>query len=99
MMEAVVTDGTGKRAQIAHYRVAGKTGTSEKIGPDGRYSKALVTSFIGILTVDRPRYVVLAMFDEPQGGSGGLVAAPVVKEVMEAVIAIEQIPPVPAVSP
>jgi len=96
MMEDVVDNGTGKNAQIPNYRIAGKTGTSQKIDPNsGGYSdNAIVTSFIGILPVADPRYVVLAAIDEPQQGrAGGIVAAPVVRQTIEHLIAIEQIPP------
>jgi cell division protein FtsI (penicillin-binding protein 3) len=95
MMESVVEMGTGKNAQVRGFRIAGKTGTAQQADRRGGYQAGNVTSFIGVLPVDKPhRYVVFAAVDSPASGAfGGTVAAPIVKEVMEALIWVEEIIP------
>ena len=73
MMEQVVSIGTGKNAYVAGYHVAGKTGTSEKIGIEGAY----IASFAGFAPADNPEISILIAIDEPTGEhGGGAVGAP-----------------------
>jgi len=89
ILEGVVTDGTGAKAAIPGFRVAGKTGTAQKIDPrTGAYSSTLfVGSFVGFVPADNPRLAMIVVIDEPQGESwGGTVAAPVFRRVGEQVL-------------
>ncbi len=82
----VVERGTGKRAAIPGYRVAGKTGTAQKVDPEtGTYSSTkFVGSFVGFVPAEDPQFAILVMIDEPQGPAwGGVVAAPVFRKVAE----------------
>lgn len=83
MMEQVVSAGTGKNAYIAGYHVAGKTGTSEKIGKEGAY----IASFAGFAPTNDPEIAILIAIDEPVGAHGGsVVAAPIAGDVLEKVL-------------
>ncbi|MFI5353174.1 MAG: penicillin-binding protein [Candidatus Binatales bacterium] len=82
LLRAVVngSDGTGRRAQVDEFTVAGKTGTAQMINPEtgGYYQSRLVASFVGFLPADDPRLVILVVLDDVNHGHfGGLVAAPV----------------------
>ena len=92
MMEKVVSEGTGKNAYVPGYRVAGKTGTSEKLTVDGEY----IASFVGCAPADDPKIAVLIVIDEPQGYAhgGGAIAAPVAGRVIEETLKYLNIDPV-----
>lgn len=86
ILKKVVTDGTGKNANLLEYDVAGKTGTSQKAQDSGgRYSHdKYVGSFIAYAPAENPRVCVLVMINEPKNGAyyGGTVSAPVVREII-----------------
>ena len=95
MLEMVVLPGgTAPKAQVAGYRVGGKTGTAHKL-EDGAYANKYVSSFVGFAPVSNPRLVVAVMIDEPSGGQyyGGSVAAPVFSSVMGTALRLLGVPP------
>jgi cell division protein FtsI (penicillin-binding protein 3) len=67
LLRMIVSIGTGKNANAAGYRVGGKTGSAEKPGEGGYRRSSLVATFAAAFPMDRPRYVIIAMLDEPQG--------------------------------
>jgi len=95
MLEMVVLPGgTAPKAQVAGYRVAGKTGTAHKL--EGRvYVDKYVSSFVGFAPASNPRLVIAVMIDEPAGGQyyGGTVAAPVFSSIMGAALRLLGVPP------
>ncbi len=93
-MESVVDKGSGSGVKIEGYRIAGKTGTSQK-ALNGSYTSRKVCSFIATLPVNDPKYAVLVVVDEPSNSYayGSTVAVPVAKEIIESLIVIEKIPP------
>lgn len=105
MMERVTEkEGTGTRARIDGFRVAGKTGTSQKPDPRGGYSaRDRIASFIGIVPADQPRLVILVAIDTPRTGVyGGQIAAPVFQAIAKqslAYLGIEGTKPKLEVSP
>jgi cell division protein FtsI (penicillin-binding protein 3) len=90
LLRLVVTDGTGRKANAPGYRVGGKTGTAEKI-ESGRYVRgANVSTFAAAFPMDAPRYVVIAMVDDPRGSTesagfrtAGMVVAPVIGRLVQ----------------
>ncbi len=94
MMELVaLPGGTAPLAQVAGYRVAGKTGTAHKL-ENGRYVDRYVASFVGLAPASNPRLVVAVMIDEPGNGQyyGGQVAAPVFSKVTGAALRALNVP-------
>jgi len=96
MLETVTTTaGTGSRARVANYRIAGKTGTSHKASASGYAAARYVSSFAGFGPVSNPRLVCVVVINDPTGDEyyGGLVAAPLFSEVMTGAMRILNIPP------
>jgi cell division protein FtsI (penicillin-binding protein 3) len=94
MLEMVVLPGgTAPLAQVAGYRVAGKTGTAHKL-ENGHYVNHYVASFVGFAPVSNPRLVIAVMIDDPQGAEyyGGEVAAPVFSKVTGAALHALNVP-------
>jgi len=103
LMRSVVAEGTGRRADVLGYEVAGKTGTGEKPGPGGYQKDKLVTSFLAIFPARAPEYLVLVLLDEPQPtpetfgkASAGWNAAPTTGRVIKRIAPILGVQPVPA---
>ena len=86
MMKSVVTDGTGKRAQVAGYSIGGKSGTSEPYSANA--NAGYTTSFVAISPIENTQVVVLVTLYDPQGSShqGGQTAAPVVSNILSEIL-------------
>jgi cell division protein FtsI (penicillin-binding protein 3) len=94
MLVGAVDRGTGKKAAVDGYTVAGKTGTAQKVDPGGGYSRRKVlASFVGFVPAEDPQAVILVMLDEPEKDRwGGTAAAPVFKRVAEQALHHLQVP-------
>ena len=89
VLEHTITEGTGKSAALTKFALAGKSGTT-KLLRDGSYNSGDYTaSFVGLFPADAPQLVILAKLDRPRGGQvyGGLVAAPILKAIIEGAFA------------
>lgn len=94
LIESVVSEGTAKNAQVAGYRIGGKTGTAEKTDQtdaSGQQTRDKIVSFVGIAPMEDPKYVVLIALDTPNPAtglyiSGGVMAAPTVGAVLEDIL-------------
>ncbi len=85
LLARAVAEGTGIQGTVENYRVGGKTGTANKLGPDGRYTDETRASFVGMAPISDPKVVVAVVIDGPshEFRTGGLSAAPVFAQVME----------------
>ncbi|WP_415270900.1 stage V sporulation protein D [Kyrpidia spormannii] len=95
-LESVVARGTGKNAYSEGYRVAGKTGTAQVVGPDGHYMRNhYIVSFIGMAPADHPRLVAYVAVDNPKAPVifGGVIAAPVVGHILADSLQYLGVPP------
>lgn len=88
LLEGVVLYGTAKNIYTTEYRIAGKTGTAQKL-IDGRYTQRYYTSFAGYFPADNPKYSAIVVIDSPKGFAayGGDVSAPVFKEIADRIYA------------
>lgn len=94
LIESVVAEGTAKNANVAGFRIGGKTGTAEKtdvVEENGQLTNDKIVSFVGIAPMDNPRYVVLIALDTPNAAtgqyiSGGVMAAPTAAAVFEDIL-------------
>jgi len=94
ILKGVVDKGTAKSAQIKGYSAGGKTGTAQKVEPSGTYSHSkFIASFIGFAPVEKPRFVIAVIFDEPRPVYyGGVVSAPVFGRIAEKILKYMDVP-------
>jgi cell division protein FtsI (penicillin-binding protein 3) len=95
-----VAEGTGGQADVPGYLVGGKTGSADKAGPGGYRNGGILASFVAAFPIDRPRYVVLVILDEPKGdartfgyATGGWTAAPTVERIISRIGPLVGLPP------
>ena len=97
ILESVVSQGSGKNAYIEGFKIAGKTGTAQKVGAGGYLPDKYVASFVGFAPADDPQVAMLVIIDEPVGlYYGGQIAAPVFGAVMKDVLQYLKVNPQPA---
>lgn len=99
LLRSVVTQGTGAKADVPGYPVAGKTGTAEKVTGQGYAANRLLSSFVGVFPAHKPQYLVLIVLDEPQGteqtagfATAGWTAAPTAGKVIARIAPMLNVP-------
>lgn len=99
LLRYIVTDGTGKKADVPGYDVGGKTGSAEKPGRHGYQAHKLVTSFCAVFPIENPRYLVFVLLDEPHGTKAtfgfalaGYTAAPMAAHVIARIAPLLGVP-------
>ncbi len=102
LLRLVVTQGTGGKADVPGYPVAGKTGTAEKVSGNGYAHHSLLSSFMGVFPARKPSYLVLIVLDEPQGtdetagfATAGWTAAPTAAKVIARIAPMLNVPVTP----
>ncbi len=97
MMQTVTeTGGTARQAAILGYHVAGKTGTARKFSETGGYTRRYLSYFAGVVPVQNPRFSMVVVINDPdpeRGYFGGLVSAPVFRNVMDGALRLMDVPP------
>jgi cell division protein FtsI (penicillin-binding protein 3) len=103
LMRQVVKRGTGRKADVTGYAIGGKTGTADKPGRHGYGGRRVVASFVGAFPIEKPRFLILALVDEPKGterthgyATGGWVAAPVVRRLVRRMAPLVGLGPEPS---
>jgi cell division protein FtsI (penicillin-binding protein 3) len=100
LLVGVVERGTGTRARVPGYQVAGKTGTAQKAEPGGGYSRTdFIASFVGFVPAGRPELTALVLLDSPSGNHSGALAAGVFADIVEPSLHYMGIPPLEARAP
>ncbi len=87
ILESVVENGTGRSAYIEGFRIGGKTGTAEMVASTGGYGQGRIASFIAMAPANNPKVSILVTIENPKSASasGGMMAGPVIKEILEAI--------------
>ncbi|OGT68695.1 MAG: cell division protein [Gammaproteobacteria bacterium RIFCSPHIGHO2_12_FULL_45_9] len=97
MLRSVVEEGTGTRARVPGYAIAGKTGTAYIAGPNGYRERHYMSSFVGVGPLPDPRLVIVVVMRDPKKAHmAGYVSAPVFSQVMQESLHLLSIPPDPA---